>query len=61
MFKQPICFDIWGGDSGKYRLIDHDGIAVDKTPEDTCNRVAKALSDIEKNNEEWYLKFKNII
>lgn len=62
MFKQPICFEVWGGSSGKYRLLDNEGNPVDKTPEDTCKRVAKYLADVEpKDKEEWYNKFLSIM
>lgn len=62
MFKQPICFEIWGGESGKYRLFDHQGKSVDHTPEDTCLRVAKALSEVEASNQKKWLKdFKSIL
>jgi len=62
MFKQKICFDIWGGDAGKYRLRDSNGKEIDKTPEDTCIRVAKALSEVEKENQTyWFEQFKSIM
>jgi ribonucleoside-diphosphate reductase alpha chain len=62
MFKQPICFEIWGGASGKYRLINSAGEAVDKTPEDTCDRVAKALADVEgKDQDKWFKKIRSIL
>lgn len=63
MFKQSISFEVWGGESGKYRLRDQSGKALENTPEETCQRVAKALSDIEQsdNREFWYKKFINLI
>lgn len=62
MFKQRISEEIWGGDNGKYRLIDDNGNAIDKTPEDTCNRVARTLADIEpKDQDYWYEQFKSIL
>jgi ribonucleotide reductase alpha subunit len=62
MFKQPICYEIWGGSNGKYRLRDHKGEPVDQTPDDTCNRVSRALADVELNDKEkWYEKFRSII
>ena len=62
MFKQPICFEIWGGDAGKYRLRDHNGNPVDNSPEDTCDRVAKALAEVEPSDQEkWFDKFRSIM
>lgn len=61
MFKQKICFDIWGGEAGKYRLFDNEGNAVDTTPQDTCSRVARALANVEMYPEQWFDKFNNII
>lgn len=52
MFRQKICFEVWGGDAGKYKLLDNSGNAIDKTPEDTCSRVAKALSEIDKRSRQ---------
>lgn len=63
MFKQNISFEIWGGENGKYRLRDNDGNPVDQTPEDTCDRVAKALADVEipEKREYWYKEFKSVL
>jgi ribonucleoside-diphosphate reductase alpha chain len=63
MFKQNISFETWGGEAGKYRLLDHNNEAVDKTPEDTCKRVALALvqSENETIKDEWYKKFLSIM
>jgi len=51
MFVQRISEEIWGGESGKYRLLDFDGNQVDKTPGDTCMRVAKGLAMMEKEED----------
>ena len=63
MFKQNISFEVWGGENGKYRLLDDDKNPIDKTPEDTCDRVAKALSDLElpDKREFWYKEFRSIL
>ena len=61
MFKQKISFEIWGGEAGKYKLRDNDGNDIDHTPEDTCDRVAKALASVESDYEKWYNKFKSIL
>lgn len=63
MFKQNISFEVWGGENGKYRLLDDDKNPIDKTPEDTCDRVAKALSDLElpEKREFWYKEFRSIL
>ena len=62
MFKQKICFEIWGGENGKYRLMDNKGNVIDTTPEDTCSRVANALAGVEpKNKEKWAASFKDIL
>jgi len=62
MFKQDICYEIWGGDKGKYRLRDSKGNPIDQTPEDTCARVAKALSDVEPcDKDKWYKAFLSIL
>ena len=61
MFRQPICFEIWGGESGKYRLRDSDGNPLEHTPEDTCARVAKTLSSGEENAKYWYDQFMSIL
>ncbi len=51
MFVQQISEEVWGGEAGKYRLLDSDGNYVDKTPSDTCMRVAKGLAKIENEND----------
>ena len=63
MFKQNICFEVWGGSSGKYRLRDKDGNPIENSPEDTCDRVSKALSEIEtpEKRENWFKSFKSIM
>lgn len=63
MFKQNISFEEWGGKNGKYRLLDNDKNPIDKTPEDTCDRVAKTLSDLElpDKREYWYKEFRSIL
>jgi len=62
MFKQSISYEIWGGASGKYQLKDDHGNPIDLTPEDTCKRVARGLSDVEtKNKEHWYQEFSKLL
>ena len=61
MFKQNISFEIWGGESGKYRLRDSSGNNIDETPQDTCLRVARALSTSEADSEKWESKFLSIL
>jgi ribonucleoside-diphosphate reductase alpha chain len=63
MFKQDICFNIWGAEKGgKYRLRDKDGNEVDKTPEDTCDRVSKTLANVELTNKDhWFKEFRAIV
>ena len=62
MFKQNICFEVWGGSSGKYRLRDKDGTSIEQSPQDTCDRVSRALADIETSNQEkWFDLFKSIM
>ena len=54
---QPTSLDIW---DKKYRLKDRDGEPVDRDIQETYKRVAKALSDVEKNKEQrehWYERF----
>lgn len=61
MFKQDISFEVWGGESGKYRLKDNDGSPIENTPEETCERVATALADIEpKDKQYWKDQFMTI-
>ena len=62
MFKQNVSFEVWGGAAGKYRLRDNNGDPLENTPEDTCNRVATALSNIETSKQEYWLEqFKSIL
>lgn len=54
---QSTSLDIW---DKKYRLKDRDGEPVDRDIQDTYKRVAKALSDVEKNQklrDHWYERF----
>ena len=54
---QSTSEDIW---DKKYRLKDRNGNAVDNNTQDTFDRVAKALSDVEKNKSlrnYWHEKF----
>ena len=62
MFKQNISFEVWGGDSGKYRLRDNKNNPIENLPENTCNRVATALASMELDKKEYWLKqFKSIL
>ena len=54
---QSTSLDIW---DQKYCLKDKDGLPVDKSINDTYNRVAHALADIEQTQEKrehWYKEF----
>ena len=54
---QETSLDIW---DKKYRLKTKDGENVDQTVTDTIHRVARALSEVEKNENDqrhWYGKF----
>ena len=53
---QEASFDIW---DKKYRLTAKDGSPVDKTMDDTYQRVARALADVEGEQcrEQWYESF----
>ena len=54
---QPASLDIW---DKKYCLKKKDGTPVDNNIEDTYQRVARALADVEESEEkrsEWYEKF----
>jgi ribonucleoside-diphosphate reductase alpha chain len=53
---QEASLDIW---SSKYRLTAKDGTPVDQTMDDTYQRVARALADIERVEvrEHWYERF----
>tara|TARA_R110002020_G_scaffold50716_9_gene143395 strand:+ start:117495 stop:119555 length:2061 start_codon:yes stop_codon:yes gene_type:complete len=61
MFKQNISFDVWGGESGKYRLKDANGNNIDESPQDTCFRVAKALALGEEDPSRWEGEFASIL
>src|ERR1035437_3914593 len=54
MFKQNISFEVWGGEAGKYRLRDNNNNSLENTPEETCIRVAEALSEIECENKKYW-------
>jgi ribonucleoside-diphosphate reductase alpha chain len=54
---QPASMDIW---EKKYRLQTKDGTPVDLTIDDTYQRVARALADVEETpelREHWYQEF----
>lgn len=51
---QPASYDIW---NKKYRLKDNNDIAIDKDMQDTNKRIAKALSEKEKEKETWEEQF----
>jgi ribonucleoside-diphosphate reductase alpha chain len=53
---QETSIDIW---DKKYRLVSKDGQPVDKTMDDTYQRVARALADVEEpaQREHWYERF----
>ena len=54
---QPASLEIW---EQKYRLQTKDGRAIDETIDDTLQRVARALADVETTpgqREHWYEKF----
>ena len=53
---QEASLDIW---DKKYRLTAKDGTPIDKTMDDTYKRVARALADVEHEDqrEQWYEKF----
>ena len=53
---QEASLDIW---DKKYRLTAKDGTPVDKTMDDTYQRVARALADVEREEvrEHWYERF----
>jgi len=53
---QDASLDIW---DKKYRLTAKDGTPIDKTMDDTYQRVARALADVEREEvrEQWYEKF----
>src|SRR5438132_1175500 len=53
---QEASLDIW---DKKYRLTAKDGAPIDGTMDDTYQRVARALADVEKDEvrEHWYERF----
>ena len=54
---QPASLDIW---DKKYRLKRKDGEAIDKTIDDTYQRVAQAIADVEVDEDKrkfWYERF----
>jgi ribonucleoside-diphosphate reductase alpha chain len=54
---QPASWDIW---DQKYRLKAKDGRPIDETIDGTCQRVARAIADVEATpelRELWYEKF----
>lgn len=61
MFIQNISHEVWGGDSGKYRLKDSENKPVDLAPEDTCIRVAKGLAVNEVDKEKYEELFSKIL
>lgn len=62
MFKQNISFETWGGENGKYQLKEPSGNVIEKTPEETCARVSRALANIEpKDQDKWYEKFMSVM
>ncbi|MEE9455347.1 MAG: LAGLIDADG family homing endonuclease [Paracoccaceae bacterium] len=53
-FAAPISQSIW---DMKYRFKTPEGVAIDKTVEDSWRRVARALASVEEAPEEWEGKF----
>jgi ribonucleoside-diphosphate reductase alpha chain len=51
---QETSHDIW---SSKYRLTTKTGEPVDNAVDDTFNRVARALADVERDPEAWFPRF----
>jgi ribonucleoside-diphosphate reductase alpha chain len=53
---QEASLDIW---DKKYRLTSKDGQPIDRTMDDTYQRVARALADVEREEvrEQWYERF----
>ena len=54
---QPASWDIW---DQKYRLKAKDGCPIDETIDGTCQRVARAVAEVETTpelREHWYEKF----
>ena len=48
---QPASADIW---EKKYRLVAKDGTVIDETMDDTYQRVAHALADVEEDEKREY-------
>ncbi|MFQ2254578.1 adenosylcobalamin-dependent ribonucleoside-diphosphate reductase [Aeromonas hydrophila] len=51
---QDTSFEIW---DSKYRLKSKDGVAIDGTIDETCQRVARALAGQESQPDVWYEPF----
>ncbi|KPK55894.1 MAG: NrdJa, partial [Gammaproteobacteria bacterium SG8_31] len=53
---QSASVDIW---EKKYRLVAKDGTVIDRTMDDTYQRVARALADVEEEEkrDEWFERF----
>ena len=54
---QAASLDIW---DSKYRLKDKEGVPIDKTVDDTYQRIARTLASLETSQElqdKWYKKF----
>ena len=51
---QSTSLDIW---ESKYRLKTKDGKAIDETIDDTYQRVAKALAELESDSKKWQKEF----
>jgi ribonucleoside-diphosphate reductase alpha chain len=53
---QEASLDIW---DKKYRLTSKEGTPIDETMDDTYQRVARALADVEREDvrEQWYERF----
>ena len=57
-FAAPIAEQIW---DMKYRLKDADGVAVDRSVEDSWRRVARALAEVEAEPAIWEERFYNAL
>jgi ribonucleoside-diphosphate reductase alpha chain len=55
---QPISLEIW---EKKYKLSTKDLGDIDTSIDDTNTRVARALSDLEKNSDFWFGEFKKAL
>ena len=60
IFKTPIAEQIW---DMKYRLKEFDGTPIDLTVQDTWERVAKAISEAEKpeDQKKYFKEFYNVL